>query len=470
MPLSENAKKRPSYALLPWKEIPSFPAWEQASRAVAFAAFRRWESRSSPEILAIDSALKHYHQVVATFGGGCARSADHLRQEFEALVQLLEAVEVYLATEGHGTRRIAAVNNLKRMTTFTLADIRWQKLQYVYGGQPGTKPMVESVTSEPFHQGARVGHGPGSNQDPDAWLRGETDEKFLFQHLRKVREENNGVADNVRYVENSDRWKYLLVFPDTKLACQRTFKTKGQIIREVRIPVTTAGGDLGTCIYALDANGNLYMELPGGDGGQALNHCSFLEGRPVVCAGTIGITGGVVGYIDNASGHYRPNRQNLLRCLEVLRERIGDTYFAMVRVVDRSAAYPTAMTFANRFLLKRGACLPDGYYKSAKGRYDDTTQALVLFANNPQARANFLNQAENEVRNAALKKKITALKTALEGTKDKNLNIRPITVEERQLLKDGLTAGAVLIGELGLVLKTDIELKTWANQNGFVYL
>lgn len=315
-----------------------------------------------------------------------------------------------------------------------------------------------------------MGHGPGSNQDPDAWLRGETDEKYLFQHLRKVRAENGGVADNVRYIEDSDRWKYMLVFTDNKLACQRTLKTKGEIVREIRKPVSTAGGDLGTCIYALDANGNFYMELPGGDGGQALNHCSFLTGRPVTCAGTIGITNGLVGYIDNASGHYRPTRLNLLRCLEVLRERIGDTQFANVRVVDRSAAYPTAMTFANRFLLRRGACLPDGYYKSAKGRYDDTSEALVLFANNPQAREAFLNSSETSVQNAELKKRITKLKSDLEATKDKNLRIRPITADERQLFKDGLKSGAVLIGELGLVLKTDPELKIWADQNGFVYL
>jgi hypothetical protein len=98
--------------------------------------------------------------------------------------------------------------------------------------------------------------------------------------------------------------------------------------------------------YAMDKYGNLFMDVQYGikDYVQydertgryqmaqttTLNHSSLLAGADVLCAGLIQIgyncatrreERGVLGSIDNLSGHYKPTRENLMNCIQVLRDQ-----------------------------------------------------------------------------------------------------------------------------------------------------
>jgi hypothetical protein len=69
----------------------------------------------------------------------------------------------------------------------------------------------------------------------------------------------------------------------------------------------------------MDRYGNLLQKdaEPIGDA-FFFNHSSFNAGHDVVCAGTLKINNGDLTEIDNNSGHYKPGRDNLFNCLDVL--------------------------------------------------------------------------------------------------------------------------------------------------------
>jgi len=91
-------------------------------------------------------------------------------------------------------------------------------------------------------------------------------------------------------------------------------------------------------MYAMDEYGTLFASIASGlaTGNQYWNHSSFNAGKDVICAGMIKIHAGVLTYVDNNSGHYKPTRQNLHAMLTIIsNEGIN---LAGVRVVVRQPA------------------------------------------------------------------------------------------------------------------------------------
>jgi hypothetical protein len=451
MPLSEKGKTNPRLQQLRWKKIPGTAEWVAASALSSVSIF---ENRKSTELRAIDTAVADCEKFENM-------KSPLLAQESEALIGLFEAIEVYRATpRSHRKSRWEVVADLRAITLYVLSDIRWQKYKDVTGGhKPGMKPMVEHVWSEKHSPGhARVGHGPDSIQEPDPWLRGESDEKYLFEYLRKVRAENGGVQDGVKYVEDQDRWNYQVVFRDDGIACLRFVQQKGRIVKEKLAPITTSGGDLGTCIYVVDEDDNFYIEPPNQQG-HSLNHCSFLQGRPVRCAGTIGITQGVVGYIDNASGHYRPSRKNLVDGLQALNKRAGSLIFPWVIARDRSARYPNAAYEADKFLMMKGNCRPIGHYKDAKGRYDS---ALVRFSSGDDL-AKFMSGQEQGIDRARAAERFKQLAQRQEIndlTKGSLAND-----DERAIIKEAYILELAPRTTLYTYCKNDLPMQEWLKRN-----
>src|SRR5262249_47267535 len=135
----------------PVAEVPSLDQWRRVSSTSRFMFMDR---RGSPEIRAIDKCVDAYSKLASD---PHAKTIDL----WHAAVNLLEAIEVYLATKrGHNQNRVEMVMMLKLQTRAVLAKLRWQKYKDVTGGhQPGMKPMVEHVWSEMHSPGhARVGH------------------------------------------------------------------------------------------------------------------------------------------------------------------------------------------------------------------------------------------------------------------------------------------------------------------------
>lgn len=76
----------------------------------------------------------------------------------------------------------------------------------------------------------------------------------------------------------------------------------------------TSKGKKGYLAYVWNAKGELFAALhnPIKDGSEGVfHHSSFTGGGAVKCAGMIGAKSGLITYIDNDSGHYKPSREQL---------------------------------------------------------------------------------------------------------------------------------------------------------------
>jgi len=85
--------------------------------------------------------------------------------------------------------------------------------------------------------------------------------------------------------------------------------------------------------YAMDKYGNLFVKDAGPlNGAYFFNHSSFNAGNDVISAGTLTINNGLLQMIDNNSGHYKPTRDNLHNCLEILDQEGVDLTQAIVNL------------------------------------------------------------------------------------------------------------------------------------------
>ena len=440
-----------------WKKIPTLPEWMAASMSSRFEFMNK---RSSPEILAIDAALNAYHQVV--------NRREPLARESEAAITLLEAIEVYLAIpRGPLHKRVKrAVKELRAITLYTLTDLRWQKIRNVAPTKQAPRPMIPAVWSEvhsPNH--ARVGHDPNLPNEPDPWLHDDPknpqcSEKYLFQYLRRVREQHGAQEDGVHYIEDSEKWRYQIVFDDQGFANKRFCRLQGQLQTSTPRPLTSAGADYGTWIYAVDGDGVFYTETESGST-TSLNHCSFLQGRAVKCAGNIGISQGIIGYIDNASGHYRPSRKDLLNCLDALKPQVGPLIFPWVLVRDHGGRYSNAVYEADKFLATRGNCRPVGQMGARNLRYD---AALNRFKDQ-QELLQFMDGQEGGFAKIALEKKFSALVQHLQETAPKDSVGRSIPTgqlngPDRAVFQEAYLAG-LLTPAHDRYFANDQPLKDW---------
>ena len=77
--------------------------------------------------------------------------------------------------------------------------------------------------------------------------------------------------------------------------------------------------------WVMDGYGNLYTtdhHVEEGNLGQheRFNHSTLNAGKDVVCAGILQAAQGHLTYLDNASGHYRPRRKNVVEALKILKD------------------------------------------------------------------------------------------------------------------------------------------------------
>ena len=145
------------------------------------------------------------------------------------------------------------------------------------------------------------------------------DDRFLFDYMDRC-EMSTGFRNGITYIPNREKHKFLAIFENqqwvTPYSDGPSTRTDGKLLLD------TAGRHV---IYAMDNNGQLYVQP---NDANTLNHCSFLSGQPVVCAGEIEFKNGKLVYISNGSGHYRPQTEQLRQAIRVLQ-------FAMGHTIDR---------------------------------------------------------------------------------------------------------------------------------------
>lgn len=87
--------------------------------------------------------------------------------------------------------------------------------------------------------------------------------------------------------------------------------------------------------YALDRYGILYsITAEGTDIAEFINHSTFNAGKPVVCAGMLLFgANGKLASIDNGSGHYRPDINNLAALVQTLQVQGADLTVTCVSLI-----------------------------------------------------------------------------------------------------------------------------------------
>lgn len=147
----------------------------------------------------------------------------------------------------------------------------------------------------------------------------------LFKELHKLWRNNNLGNMQFKFFDSAQRQQYMATFANSVWSCNGlTPYTTGQ----------TFGG-VAPKMYIMDTAHRMYIPDGIATGSGTFNHSSMLSGKPVLCAGEVKINGaGRLTYIDNNSGHYKPDTNALKDVVRVLVGEYRIPSFG-VQVMDR---------------------------------------------------------------------------------------------------------------------------------------
>lgn len=114
----------------------------------------------------------------------------------------------------------------------------------------------------------------------------------------------------VRYLSETERVGYKLDFRDGKI-----YDARGNLFDTTGTEIET-GGD--RAIFVMDENGTFYASTEQEIG--RFHHSSFFAGQPVAAAGEMGVENGMLKWISDASGHYRPGSSFTQQALQALQQ------------------------------------------------------------------------------------------------------------------------------------------------------
>jgi len=220
---------------------------------------------------------------------------------------------------------------------------------HFYGGGVGLDAMAK-------HTGMQFKVDPSYHGKP--WLEFDPREyKKRAEELLKLGDVDRGKLKwgvqqiKVRYFDNDDRHRHQLhkqgtlfgkMVPDPKGGGKGGETWKAYTTSAVRPE-----------LYAMDTEGNIFAiadaELKEYDA--VARHSTLLGGRAVLCAGCLDILGGRLCVIDNDSGHYKPNTNDLIKLLSKLKHSYK-VDLSTVLVMDAAQSihnYFYADLFASRF-------------------------------------------------------------------------------------------------------------------------
>lgn len=144
-----------------------------------------------------------------------------------------------------------------------------------------------------------------------------TYQQYVGEYEKQLRDAggSQGARDlmSVAYLAKNDRMAYLAIAHD------------GVFKRPDGTDIYSAGVDMSGArsgdMWAMDRYGNFFVKAAGAIRGKGayFNHSSFCAGTDVVCAGVCMFNkGGVLVYLDNNSGHYKPDAEAVRSALAFL--------------------------------------------------------------------------------------------------------------------------------------------------------
>jgi hypothetical protein len=155
----------------------------------------------------------------------------------------------------------------------------------------------------------------------------------------------------VQYLKKAERLDKMMVLNDDSLLCHALRPDQPATTTEKPFPAPTrmeaewfgfSGFDRQLWMYAMDSYGNLFISPPPTEAGVSsmlkergfsfFNHSSFNAGREVTSAGMICIQAGMLRWIDNNSGHYKPTPDKVRQALKLLAADGADVSAAVVGI------------------------------------------------------------------------------------------------------------------------------------------
>lgn len=141
----------------------------------------------------------------------------------------------------------------------------------------------------------------------------------------------------VKYLKKAERLDKMMVLDDASLLCHASSADRPATTTDKPFPTPDrmeaewfgfSGFDRQLWMYAMDSYGNLFISPPPTEAGVSamlteggfsfFNHSSFNAGREVTSAGMICIQAGMLRWIDNNSGHYKPTPDKVQQALKML--------------------------------------------------------------------------------------------------------------------------------------------------------
>lgn len=225
----------------------------------------------------------------------------------------------------------------------TDAKARWLLLKEIFGLDSGSgKPLEEEYWGELKFNGevAIV------NWLKEANYESKNAKLSLYEVIQKDQKTVGVDKQAVSYLENPKDFI-------TRFDNAGNIYFKGKLLDTSR----ASGSNIqsGVCIFAADVDGTVYTNNPAFTLYSDMHHSSFLKGRPVMCAGTLRVSNGQITEITLLSGHYKPNKKELLNFLNHLSTQCH-VDLSKVTVIDKPDGAPKN---ALKYIKTLGNCLPD---------------------------------------------------------------------------------------------------------------
>lgn len=332
--------------------IPNKAQWQRLTKIRTMGITH---SRNNPILLAIDTALEEFDNAESAPFNPTTESAaaKKTKERITALLLLAIAKKSALWLESKArfrkSRRREYLENLLMETQKALASLnltlpqaaseklsarkseyfgsvaaklRWQSLREGIkhlGFGRKIKTLDSPYWAETNIGGANPFHFQGATINEE-WQRQLTTngprDRFLFNYTRRRVQQGN-VSAQVKYISEEERWKYEILFDHQGKLYRRRSRQSTATSEDMLID---SGNSV--WIFVADKAGKYYTsfgERP--EDGKLFHHSSILSGSSLLCAGAIRVELGELKEIDNASGHYKPKKEHLLRVLKLLKTR-----------------------------------------------------------------------------------------------------------------------------------------------------
>lgn len=225
----------------------------------------------------------------------------------------------------------------------TDAKARWQLLKEIFNlnSVPG-KPLDEEYWGEFKFNGemAIVNWLMESNYE-------STNVKLSFYETVEKDQKRIGIGKQaIKYFERPEDYEV-------------TFDNNGKMYFDGSLLDTKHGSGTnikrGECLFVAGKDGKIYTNDPDESVFSDTHHSSFIQGKPVMCAGTLRVSQGQITEITVLSGHYKPRREELLNFLNHLSMHCH-VDLSKVTVIDQPDGLPKN---ALKYLQLKGNCLPE---------------------------------------------------------------------------------------------------------------